>query len=115
MSDWSSDVCSSDLLASAIAGRGVSVRFTSGDEPAWTDGSVIHLQRLAPIEVQLHQLCVQCALVSADSLQAAILRLLLRRPELARRYLAVDGHRDRKSAVSGQSASERVDIGGSRT
>src|SRR3546814_11087507 len=51
ISDWSSDVCSSDLL------------------------------------------CVQCALVSADSLQAAILRLLLRRPELARRYLAVEGHR----------------------
>src|SRR3546814_11253186 len=91
--DHSALLPSLELLASAIAGRGVSVRFTSGDEPAWTDGSVIHLQRLAPIEVQLNQLCVQCALVSADRLQAAILRPLLRRPDLARRSPPVAAHR----------------------
>src|SRR5205085_3778938 len=38
-------------------------------------------------------LAVQCALLGAGSVDAAVLAALARRPALARRYLAVEGHR----------------------
>jgi len=91
--DHSALLPSLELLASAIAGHGVSVRFTKDEEPAWTDGNVIHLQGAAPLDAQLAQLCAQCALVAAGSLQGDMLKPLQRKPELARRYLAVEGHR----------------------
>src|SRR3546814_20758404 len=69
ISDWSSDVCSSDLLAKA------------------------HID--APLDGQ------------ADA--------VARRAEIvAERGNQSEGHRDRKSVVSGKSVSERVDLGGSR-
>jgi nitric oxide reductase NorD protein len=83
-----------ELLASAISGRSIGVRFTTlAGEPAWTDGAVIYLQGSASAETKLQQLCAQCALIAADSLQPEIVRKLLRKPELGRRYLATEGHR----------------------
>ncbi|MFA5941072.1 MAG: VWA domain-containing protein [Sinimarinibacterium sp.] len=47
----------------------------------------------ATIETQLKELCVQSALLAAGSLDPDVVRRLARRTELARRYLAVEGHR----------------------
>jgi len=83
-----------ELLASAISGCSIGVRFTTAtDEPAWTDGTVIYLQATASVEANLQQLCAQCALLAANSLQPEIVRKLGRKPELIRRYLAAEGHR----------------------
>lgn len=83
-----------ELLASAVSGRCVGVRFTTAaSEPAWTDGATIYLQGAASMEANLQQLCAQCALLAANSLQPEIVRKLLRKPGLNRRYLAAEGHR----------------------
>lgn len=81
------------MLASALAGRELSVEFTADDAPAWTNGTVIHVDGAAPFRTQLQQLCVQGALLAAGSLRTDIVRRFAKQPEVARRYLAVEAHR----------------------
>jgi hypothetical protein len=81
------------LLASAIAGRSLEVSPGGSREPAWTDGSVVFVDPGAPPVDQVRMVAVQASLLAAGSLDPAIVGRLGRRPALARRYLAVEGHR----------------------
>jgi nitric oxide reductase NorD protein len=79
------------LLASALSGRTVRVAPVDSGEPAWTDGATIFVDT-ASGEV-LQELVTQASLLAAGSLEPGVMRRLARRPALARRYLAVEGHR----------------------
>ncbi len=82
-----------DLLASAIAGQPVGVASVGVDEPAWTDGATVFIDAGGSPRSQVASLTVQASLLGAGSLDAAVLAPLVRRPALARRYLAIEGHR----------------------
>src|SRR3546814_10051814 len=76
ISDWSSDVCSSDL----------------GPMAAWSDGIEVHAAEQEGRDIRLDVL-LQAALLAAGSLDAAIALRLIGRPAAARRYLAVEARR----------------------
>src|SRR6266702_4610449 len=80
------------LLASAIAGRLVDVTGADPDQPSWTDGATVFVDGEASRMDQLRRVAVQAALLSAGSLDVDIMAGL-RRPAVARRYLAIEGHR----------------------
>ena len=79
------------LIASAIAGRDVEVAAATG--PAWTDGATITLDATAPKSEIVASLSVQASLLAQGSLGPDVVGELMRRPALARRYLALEGHR----------------------
>jgi hypothetical protein len=81
------------LLASAIAGRPVDVAPGRPGEPAWTDGATVYVDAGANLRERLSSLAVQASLLGAGSLDVDVVRGLARRPTLARRYLAIEGHR----------------------
>lgn len=81
------------LLASAIGGRSLEVGVAGVGEPAWTDGTTVYVDAAMPPAEQVRAVGVQASLLAAGSLDPAIVRQLGRRPALARRYLAVEGHR----------------------
>jgi Mg-chelatase subunit ChlD len=81
------------LVASAIAGRTLEVAATDHGEPAWTDGATVHVPGDATGPDQIRMIGVQASLVAAGSLAPHVARSLTRRPQLMRRYLAVEGHR----------------------
>lgn len=81
------------MLASALSRRDIRVDHTAVGVTAWTNGTVIHVDGSAAFQSQLKELCVQCALLVAGSLSREIVQRLARRPELAKRYLAIEGHR----------------------
>jgi len=81
------------LLASALAGRPLQVAPCQPGEPAWTDGRTVFVDTDARARDQLAALAVQASLLAAGSLEPDVVRGLARRPALARRYLAVEGHR----------------------
>jgi hypothetical protein len=81
------------LLASAISGRALQVAPGEPGEPPWTDGRAVFLDEGAPPQQQVEALTVQASLLAAGSLDPDVVRRLTRRPALARRYLAVEGHR----------------------
>jgi nitric oxide reductase NorD protein len=81
------------LLASGIAGRPLEVAAAPPGEAAWTDGSTLFVDACASAADQVTALAVQASLIAAGSLEPVIARRLLGRPALARRYLAVEGHR----------------------
>jgi nitric oxide reductase NorD protein len=81
------------LLASAISGRTLRVAPGEPGEPAWTDGNVVFVDANINTRQQVEVLAVQASLLAAGSLDPDVVRRLKRRPELARRYLAVEGHR----------------------
>jgi nitric oxide reductase NorD protein len=82
-----------NLLASAIARYRVQVALGEPGEPAWTDGRVVFLDPEQHPDEQLASLTVQASLLASGSLDRAIVRELVRRPVLARRYLALEGRR----------------------
>jgi hypothetical protein len=94
-----SDRASSDspgrlaLLASAISHRDLQVAPGEPGQPAWTDGRVVFVDAEASAQEQVRALAVQASLLAAGSLDRDVVRGLARRPALARRYLAVEGHR----------------------
>src|SRR3546814_13492385 len=91
ISDWSSDVCSSDLFDWTLDGCGSMPFETRGRGMAFVrDGDVNTLAR---------------PLRAAQMIPIALAQQLL--VDLAGR-----GQRDRKSVVSGKSVSVRVDLGG---
>jgi nitric oxide reductase NorD protein len=81
------------LLASSLAGRSVEMATAGQDEQTWTDGVTIFLDARPPAADQLFSVAVQAALMRAGSLSSDIVAALSRRPALAQRYLAVEGHR----------------------
>lgn len=81
------------MLASALAGRAVAVAEVGPGEPSWTDGQTIHVDAGASARGQLEAVAVQASMIAAGSLDPDVMRRLLRRPRVAKRYLAVEGHR----------------------
>ncbi len=81
------------MFASALAGRAVAVDELEPGEPAWTDGQTIYVDPCAPARAKLAAIAVQASMIAAGSLDPDVLRPLVRHPRLARRYLAVEGHR----------------------
>ncbi len=87
------DLGSLRLLASAVARRPMEVATATRGDRSWTDGSTMFLEGTVDPTNQIRMLAVQGSLVASGSLDPDILRQLVRRPELTRRYLAVEGHR----------------------
>jgi nitric oxide reductase NorD protein len=81
------------LLASALSGCTLQVAPVDAGAQAWTDGRTIFVDPDVGARNQLESLAVQASLLAAGSLERDVLRRLNRRPALARRYLAVEGHR----------------------
>jgi nitric oxide reductase NorD protein len=81
------------LFASAISSRALQVRSGEPGELTWTDGTVVFVDAGIGRREQLEAVAVQASLLAAGSLDAEVVRRLARRPALARRYLAVEGHR----------------------
>jgi nitric oxide reductase NorD protein len=81
------------MLASALSGRTLQVAPAGPGEPAWTDGATIFVDARATARRRLEALAVQASMLAAGSLEPKVLRILKRRPAVARRYLAVEGHR----------------------
>jgi nitric oxide reductase NorD protein len=81
------------MLASALAGRPVAVAELRAGEPSWTDGQTIYVDGSAPVRARLSAIAVQASLIAAGSLEAEVVRPLVRHPRLAKRYLAIEGHR----------------------
>jgi len=81
------------LYTSSLAGRPVDVATTKPGELPWTDGTTVYVDAFAETSDQIRMLSVQASLLAAGSLSPTVLRQLVRRPKLARRYLAVEGHR----------------------
>ncbi len=81
------------LLASALGGRTLEVADGGPGEPAWTDGTTVFVDARATPTEQIRMVAVQASLLAAGSLEARVVRQLGRRSALARRYLAVEGHR----------------------
>jgi nitric oxide reductase NorD protein len=81
------------LLASAISSRALRVAAGEPGEPAWTDGRVVFVDAGISTREQVEAVAVQASLLAAGSLATDVVHRLTRRPALARRYLAVEGHR----------------------
>lgn len=81
------------MFASALAGRPVAIAALPPGEPAWTDGQTIYLDDAETDAVRLRALAVQASLIAAGSLEPDVMGSLVRQRRLARRYLAIEGHR----------------------
>ena len=81
------------LLASALSGRPLGVAPGEHGTRAWTDGRTVFLDADTGKRDQLEALAVQASLLAAGSLAHDVVRPLTRRAALARRYLAIEGHR----------------------
>ncbi len=81
------------MIASALAGRAVAVAEQRPGEPSWTDGQTIYVDPSAPSRANLAAIAVQASMIAAGSFDPDVVRRLVRHPRLARRYLAVEGHR----------------------
>ncbi|WP_145013517.1 nitric oxide reductase activation protein NorD [Mycobacterium marseillense] len=81
------------MLASALAGRAVAVAELQPGQPTWTDGQTIYLDPAARGRARLESVAVQASMIAAGSLDPDVVRPLVRHPRLARRYLAIEGHR----------------------
>lgn len=81
------------LLAAFLAGRPVNIAVVPGGEFAYTDGQVIFVSTSADVDRQRREVLLQSALLGAGSLDDRYVRRLRVRPALARRYLALEGHR----------------------
>jgi hypothetical protein len=82
-----------DLLASAIAGQLLEVAAVAPGELPWTDGALVFVDEEASRHDQVRAVAVQASLLGAGSLAPEIVARMRRRGSLARRYLAVEGHR----------------------
>jgi nitric oxide reductase NorD protein len=81
------------LLASSIAGRMVDVRAAETGDLAWTDGRTVFVDPDVSARQLLQSVTVQASLIAAGSLDRDVVRKLVNRPGLARRYLAIEVHR----------------------
>ena len=81
------------MLASALAGRPVTVAVQQPGDPPWTDGQTVFIDPSLPRRANLVAIAVQASMIAAGSLDPDIVRPLARHSRLARRYLAIEGHR----------------------
>jgi nitric oxide reductase NorD protein len=81
------------LLASALAGRTIAVASGGRGEPSWTDGITVFVDADESPGRQLEAVTVQASLLAGGGLGPDVVRKLVRRPALARKYLAVEGNR----------------------
>lgn len=81
------------MLASALAGRPMAVAPLEPGEPPWTDGETVFVDPGAGTRENLEAVAVQASLIAAGSLAPEVVGAMVRHPRLARRYLAVEGHR----------------------
>ncbi|WP_319447874.1 MULTISPECIES: nitric oxide reductase activation protein NorD [unclassified Mycobacterium] len=81
------------FLASLVAGRSIEIAQGSAGKAAHTNGHVIFVSAGSPIEMQRREVLVQSALLGAGSLHDHLVKRLRGRPSVARRYLALEGHR----------------------
>lgn len=91
--DESGGLATLPFVASGIAGRTMEVAAATAHERSWCDGVTVFLELgMSPVH-QIQMLAVQGSLTACGSLDPNLLAQLVRRPALARRYLAVEGHR----------------------
>jgi hypothetical protein len=81
------------MFASALAGRPVAVAPLDPGESSWTDGQIVFVDPSVRPRANLESVAVHASLIAADSLAPHVVGALVRHPRLARRYLAVEGHR----------------------
>jgi nitric oxide reductase NorD protein len=81
------------MLASALAGQALAVAELQPGEPSWTDGQTIFVDPSARTRAKLEAIAVQASMLAAGSLDPDVVRPLVRHPRLARRFLAIEGHR----------------------
>ena len=81
------------MFASAFAGRPVAVDGQLPGDPPWTDGQTVFIDTSAPFRTTLEAIAVQASMIAAGSLDPDVVRPLARHSRLARRYLAIEGHR----------------------
>lgn len=81
------------LLASALAARPVAVAAADAGTGPWTDGETVFVDPAAPARTQLESVAVQASLIAAGSLDPEVIGALVRHRRLAKRYLAIEGHR----------------------
>ena len=81
------------MLGSALAGRPLSVAAAAPGQPPWTDGQTVFVDPSAAPRDTLRTVAVQASLIAAGSLDPDVLGALTRRPKMAARYLAIEGHR----------------------
>jgi nitric oxide reductase NorD protein len=80
------------MVASAFAGRALAVAPLDRGEPSWTDGETVFVD-LSRYQRALESIAVHASLIAAGSLEADVVRQVSRRPRVAARYLALEGHR----------------------
>ena len=81
------------LLATFVAGRSVDVAEAPVGEAAHTNGQVIFVSAGRSVPEQRREVLIQSALLGAGSLDRRLVKALRARPSVARRYLALEGHR----------------------
>ena len=81
------------LLATFIAGRSVDIAEAPTGEAAHTNGRVIFVSARGSQAEQRREVLLQSALLGAGSLDQPLVKALRARPLVARRYLAIEGHR----------------------
>jgi nitric oxide reductase NorD protein len=81
------------MLASALAGQPVAVAPLLPGEPSWTDGQTVFLDPTAGWRANLDSVAVHASLIAAGSLASEVMAALPPHSRVARRYLAVEGHR----------------------
>ena len=81
------------FLATYIAGRSVDVTEAPTGQPAHTNGQFIFVTAGGSVEEQRREMVVQAALLGAGSLDPRLVKGLRARATMARRYLALEGHR----------------------
>lgn len=81
------------MLASALADRPVAVTATAPGAAPWTDGQTVFVDPSASARIRLESVAVQASLIAAGSLDPEVVGTLIRHRRVARRYLAVEGHR----------------------
>ena len=81
------------FLATYIAGRSVGVTEAPAGQPAHTNGQFIFVSAGGSVEDQRREMVVQAALLGAGSLEPRLVKAMRARSTLARRYLALEGHR----------------------
>ena len=81
------------FLATFLAGRSLGVTEAPAGEVAHTDGRFVFVSAGRSLAEQRREVLVQGALLGAGSLDRRLVRALRGRPNVARRYLALEGRR----------------------
>jgi nitric oxide reductase NorD protein len=81
------------MFATAFAGRPLAVDGQPPGHPPWTDGQTVFIDTSAPFRANLAAIAVQASMIAAGSLDPDVVGPLTRHSRLAKRYLAIEGHR----------------------